>query len=583
MVKKSELLLISIITILSPLFFSFFIVNASPAIGSNTIKLQAIADAYVNSSNPDTNYGNLDWLYVSENSKQDYTYVMFDLSSLPSGANIIFAELRMHLSSTGGSIYGMPSDDIGAYYCSDNSWTENSITWNNRPTFNSEPTDIWSFGFMYYLNYKSWNITTDVNNAFPSGILTEVLKFESKTGEGYAVFDSTENDDKPILEIEYSTEPVGKVHLESTQDTGATNNLGLIKFEEYTSPLPGDIDVVAGTYETSYSGGYLFTRWETIGGVSVSNPTAVTTTVTVSGDGTLRAIGNVNRLEYTYDSDESLYGDSQTKGNMDAVRFTPLFSGEILLARFYFDQVSSYQANTIKVHLMDENRNDLITSFEQTPNSEGWFDVDISGYDINVTEETDFYIGLEWLTDNNPRLGVHNYNPSGRSWTWNGTSWEENNRDFMIRAVVGEDTGQVIPDLTILDHTIIAEGIDFHVITASSSTITNCQFNKDDKEFSFNVNESINSYGYCNVTIPNELLGGPFSITSNDLTVNEVTSSGNSTHTWLHFTYPQNSNIIEITGTTAIPEFPSWIILPLLLVSTFSVIVIKKMLIYQRS
>ena len=578
MVKKGGSILIIILLILSPFCFSSFVVNAAPAIGSTTVTLEAMADAYVDSSNPETNYGSVGSLYVSENSEQDFTYVMFDLSSLPPGATIIYVELRMYLSSTGGDLYAMPADRIGAYYCSDNSWTENGITWNNKPNFNSEPTATWSFGMMYTIDtYKTWDVTEDARNAFPSGILTEVLKFSSKTGDGYAVFDSREDNSEPELEIEYSTEPVAEVHLESRQDTGATNNLGLTTIADNTFSFPSDVDVVAGNYPVTYSGGYTFMRWETSGGVSVSVANAATTTVTVTGDGTLRAIGNVNPLQYSYDCDHSRWGESQQEGNIDAVRFTPLFSGQLLMARFYIDYISSYQSNAFTVHIMDENRYDLITPFEQTPTSEGWFDVDISSYGISVTGGVDFYIGMEWITAYNPQLGDDDTSPSSRSWEWNGTDWQEiTYRDFMIRAVVSIENGEIITGPTIIDHLIIADGIDFHVTTESNSTISNCQFNIGDKELLFNVAGTTSSYGFCKVTIPNELLGSPFNVTCDRQPVSEVLSSDNGTHTWLQFTYPQSTNRIEITGTTVIPEFASAIILPIFMFFTLIAVTLAK-------
>ena len=73
------------------------------------------------------------------------------------------------------------------------------------------------------------------------------------------------------------------------------------------------------------------------------------------------------------------------------------------------------------------------------------------------------------------------------------------------------------------------------------------------------------------------MLGDPFSVTCDEQTVSEVLSSGNSTHTWLHFTYPQNTNTIEIIGTTAIPEFSSAIILILFMsLALIAVVLVKK-------
>lgn len=438
MAKKRILVLAIALLVLMSLRFSSFEANSAPAIGSTTVTLYSVADAYVNSSNPGTNYGSASSMYVSANSEQDFAYLKFDLTSIPSGANIISAKLMVYLLDTGGSIYWSPADRIGAYYCSDNSWTESGITWNNKPSFNVIPTDMWSFGIIYYVKvYKSWIVTEDVKTAFPSGIITEVLKFESKTGNGYALFHSREDASRPKLEVEYSTQPVFTVNLESAQDAGTTQNLGLITFASLVFSPPTAIDVVAGSYQIKYSGGYQFMRWETSGGITVSDAGAASTTVTVSGNGNLRAVGNVEPLEYTYDCEHAGW-ESQTAGYIDAVRFTPLFPGQLSTARFYIYDISSLSASTFKVHVMDQNHQDIITPFNQTPNSEGWFDVDLWSRSVSASVGADFYIGMEWITDNNPDLGKDTTSNFDRSWIWNGTNWQQYTYgDFMIRVVIG--------------------------------------------------------------------------------------------------------------------------------------------------
>src|SRR4030067_1221507 len=129
MIKKRILVLTAVLLSLSPLSLWAFVVNATPAIGSTTITLYTVADAYVNSSIPASNYGSAASMYVSANSEQDFTYVKFDLASIPLGANVISAKLEVYLTDTGGSIYWSPADTIGAYYCADYSWTELRITW----------------------------------------------------------------------------------------------------------------------------------------------------------------------------------------------------------------------------------------------------------------------------------------------------------------------------------------------------------------------------------------------------------------------------------------------------------------------
>jgi hypothetical protein len=429
--------------ILSPTYLSSSEVKASPTIGSTTATLYSTEDAYVNASSPDTNYGSETTLCVAANSEKDFTYVKFDLTSIPSGAYIISAKLELYLSDTTGSFYyylfGGNDDAIGAYHCSDNSWTEPEITWNNSPAsaLSPEPTSSWSFGMSYTKgNYKSWDVTSDAKTAFSSGTLTEALKFQfkSESGDGQAFFHSKEGSNKPKLEVEYSMQPVAVVNLESAQDPEATNNLGFITFAGNPFSLPTDINVVPGSYQITYRSGYTFTKWETSGGVTVSNVNSATTTATVSSSGTLRAIGNVTQLEYTYDH-ENAGSESKSAGYIDAVRFTPLISGQLITARFYIQYISSSLSNTFKVHVMDENRHDIINPFTRTPTSTGWSDVDLSSYNINVNTGVDFYIGMEWITDYNPNFGGSYYSSTDRSWTWNGTNWQDALSEFMIRAV----------------------------------------------------------------------------------------------------------------------------------------------------
>jgi parallel beta-helix repeat protein len=81
------------------------------------------------------------------------------------------------------------------------------------------------------------------------------------------------------------------VHLESSQDTGGSVNLGSTIFDGITYSLPNDVTKSSGTYSIGYNNasGYVFYQWETTLGVSVANPNLCSTTATVSGSGTLRA------------------------------------------------------------------------------------------------------------------------------------------------------------------------------------------------------------------------------------------------------------------------------------------------------
>lgn len=761
MERKGILILFILLLSWLPTYFSLSHVTASPAIGSTTITIESVADAYVNSSSPDTNYGAMDYVYVKKNSEQRFAYVKFDLSSLPSDANIISAKLKLYLTDIGGY-----TGNINTYYCSNSSWTELEVTWSNKPDFSSEPTDENYFGMLVFVDrYYSWDVTADVQEDLSQGNLTEVIIRKSS---GHAKFQSKEGAHKPKLEVEYSTKPVFVIHLESAQETGATANLGFITCESYVLSLPTDIDIVNGSYAITYSGGYTFVRWETTDGVTVSNENAVSTTVTVLGNGTLRAVGNVKKLEYAYDHGNPQW-HSESAGHMDAVRFTPLFSNQLLTARYYIYDLYSSPSDIFTVHVMDESRNDIVTPFNVTPTSEGWFDVNLSSYDINVNEGVDFYIGIEWIVGYNPDLGEDTTSPSGRSWSWNGTVWDaEEYKDFMIRAVVGTftpevdvgvkvgdwvgtndayfewvsnwpgyeeppsgmnmswmkmevlevhdsnitvqsavmytngtveeyvnwgdiatgegnlsvviipsnlDAGDEIPaNLTwyteeplklfvngtttrkyaganrqvnyvnitypiiydnvtygdwnmsfywdkktgfLLEEDIsytmsltdnmthyylnmstrwkvtltemwpavftVQDGYSFEVTMISNSTISDFNFNETLKQINFNVTGPPYNKGYCNVTIPKDLLWGDLTIYVNGTDWTESCSiSENGTHTFIHVPYTCSTNIIKIEGTSAIPEFSSALILSLFMILTMLAVTFAKKRICQK-
>ncbi len=95
--------------------------------------LVAIADSYVDNNNPTTNYGGVSSLYVYNQTFQYFpsslecAWLKFNLSSVPSGANITSIVLRVRTTLWGP----FATNEVGVFYCNDNSWTEAGITWNN--------------------------------------------------------------------------------------------------------------------------------------------------------------------------------------------------------------------------------------------------------------------------------------------------------------------------------------------------------------------------------------------------------------------------------------------------------------------
>lgn len=94
-------------------------------------------DAYVDQENPDINYGTCENLVMDNIDNKKYSYLKFDISTIPSEKIITSANLYLWCNARVGGRY------TRIYACSveNDDWNEATITWNNRPdavTFLSE-------------------------------------------------------------------------------------------------------------------------------------------------------------------------------------------------------------------------------------------------------------------------------------------------------------------------------------------------------------------------------------------------------------------------------------------------------------
>jgi len=128
------------------------------------------------------------------------------------------------------------------------------------------------------------------------------------------------------------------------------------------------------------------------------------------------------------------------------------------------------------------------------------------------------------------------------------------------------------------------DGYAFNVTMTSNSTISNFNFSEALKQISFNVTGPADKAGYCNVTIPQELLqGDPWTIYVNVTDCTTLCSiTGNDTHTFIYIPYTCSTNTIQIKGTWVIPEFSSAIILLLLMILTMLAVTFAKKRLYGK-
>jgi signal peptidase I len=105
--------------------------------------------------------------------------------------------------------------------------------------------------------------------------------------------------------------------------------------------------------------------------------------------------------------------------------------------------------------------------------------------------------------------------------------------------------------------------LTYNVTVSTNSTLANFDFNEFSKEVTFETGGymSRSDGGFCNVTIPKDLLR------CDSLYDWQVLLTGTniayiptqiSTHTFIYFTYGDINQTVQIIGTEAIPEFPTW-------------------------
>jgi hypothetical protein len=137
----------------------------------------------------------------------------------------------------------------------------------------------------------------------------------------------------------------------------------------------------------------------------------------------------------------------------------------------------------------------------------------------------------------------------------------------------------LVPEFSPYMFNISVESQSYNITAVSNSTLSEFSFNQTSKEVRFNVEGLPGTTGLCNVTIPNSLMYGTFSVFMDDvLLVKDVDylESYNGTHYLFQIFYNHSIHTISIISSEVIQEFTSWIILTILLVVSLLGVIIRK-------
>lgn len=114
----------------------------------------------------------------------------------------------------------------------------------------------------------------------------------------------------------------------------------------------------------------------------------------------------------------------------------------------------------------------------------------------------------------------------------------------------------------------------YYVTVCSNSTIAGFNFNQTAKQISFNVTGPSGETGFCNVTIPKDLLNGDYVVRISS-SITDFSSVSNDTHNFLYCLYNCTSKNVKIIGTTVIPEFAIMPIFPVFVLLTCLLVLLK--------
>jgi len=113
---------------------------------------------------------------------------------------------------------------------------------------------------------------------------------------------------------------------------------------------------------------------------------------------------------------------------------------------------------------------------------------------------------------------------------------------------------------------------EYGVQAICNSTISDFQFNNT--AITFNVSGEAGTLGFCRICIPTVLMNETYKVFVNGTEILPVPlplPCSNSTHNYLYFNYTHSTQQVVI-----IPEFPSFLILPLFMIATLLAVIVYK-------
>jgi len=255
-------------------FLGIFLVLNSIVYSQTTIVLQPNfdggKDAVIDSRVPDSNYGtNSDFMGMAWTNGGDFviqrSLIDFDLSGIPSGAQIVSAKLSLYG-------YNSPNNDGHSNLSGSNEailqritsgWEEDEVTWNLQPTTsNTNEVTLQATAFLEqnYVNINVLYLIEDMidepENSF--GLLLKLKTEEQYRSMVFASSDNTNDSLHPKLEVTFIEDELSPIECVVFQPDSANGNDGFVSSDQPDTSFPFQSDFIATTW--SYSNNLVATR-----------------------------------------------------------------------------------------------------------------------------------------------------------------------------------------------------------------------------------------------------------------------------------------------------------------------------------
>jgi len=179
-----------------------------------------LADTYVDASSPSVAHGQEEWLKVSDNKGGGLSIalLMFDLSGVSHDSNVSFeAKLRLCGLSVNSSYV------IGAHWCVNNTWNEDTLTFVNFSYFvRTKPESVTTLPLGSEDFWYEWVVTDFVSTAIREkyeNITFGLEAEETVMGNGFAMFYSKDQQQLPPTfnpQLVFTYHDVGGISLDLT-------------------------------------------------------------------------------------------------------------------------------------------------------------------------------------------------------------------------------------------------------------------------------------------------------------------------------------------------------------------------------